>query len=251
MAATLAEGDDDARERRARAGGRRPRALPRRDGRADRRRRAPIASRSKASRALHGATHAIMPDRIETGTFLAAVAAARRRCDARAARRPATLDAVLDKLAEAGADDRRRRRRDPRRRGAAARAVNAAHGAVSGLPDRHAGADDGGRARAPRARRSITETIFENRMMHVQELVRLGADIERRGQHRDRARRRQADRRERDGDRSARVGVPRDRRARWPKATTTIDRIYHLDRGYERIEEQALGARRADPARRQ
>ena len=90
---------------------------------------------------------------------------------------------------------------------------------------------------------SITETIFENRMMHVQELKRLGADIEVEG--------------------SAAIvrGVPRlaganvmatDLRASAclviaglvAEGATTIDRIYHLDRGYERLEEKlvALGA---------
>ena len=90
----------------------------------------------------------------------------------------------------------------------------------------------------------VTETIFENRMMHVQELVRLGADIEVQGN-------------------TARVrGVERltganvmatDLRASAclviagliAQGETTIDRIYHLDRGYERIEHKlsALGAR--------
>ena len=90
----------------------------------------------------------------------------------------------------------------------------------------------------------ITETIFENRMMHVQELRRLGADIESRATPR------------------SCKGVPRltganvmatDLRASAclviaglvAEGETTIDRIYHLDRGYERIEEKlsALGAR--------
>jgi UDP-N-acetylglucosamine 1-carboxyvinyltransferase len=89
----------------------------------------------------------------------------------------------------------------------------------------------------------ITETIFENRMMHVQELVRLGADIEV------------------EGSTAIVRGVPKlaganvmatDLRASAclviaglvAEGRTTIDRIYHLDRGYERIEEKlsALGA---------
>ena len=88
MAATLAEGttvlENAARE---------PEVVDladclRRDGRAHRRRRHRPDRRSRASTALHGATHRIMPDRIETGTFLAAAAAARRRRDAhRRARR--------------------------------------------------------------------------------------------------------------------------------------------------------------------
>ena len=90
----------------------------------------------------------------------------------------------------------------------------------------------------------ITETIFENRMMHVQELRRLGADIEV------------------EGNTAIVKGVPRltgatvmatDLRASAglviagliAEGETLIDRIYHLDRGYERIEEKlvALGAR--------
>jgi len=90
----------------------------------------------------------------------------------------------------------------------------------------------------------ITETIFENRMMHVQELKRLGADIEV------------------EGNTAIVKGVPRltgatvmatDLRASAclviagliAEGETVIDRIYHLDRGYERIEEKlsALGAR--------
>jgi UDP-N-acetylglucosamine 1-carboxyvinyltransferase len=90
----------------------------------------------------------------------------------------------------------------------------------------------------------ITETIFENRMMHVQELKRLGAEIEV------------------DGNTAIVKGVPKlaganvmatDLRASAclviagliAEGQTVIDRVYHLDRGYERIEEKlsALGAR--------
>jgi UDP-N-acetylglucosamine 1-carboxyvinyltransferase len=86
----------------------------------------------------------------------------------------------------------------------------------------------------------ITETIFENRMMHVQELVRLGADIEV------------------EGNAAIVRGVPglagatvmaTDLRASAclviagliAEGETTIDRIYHLDRGYERIEQKLAG----------
>ena len=138
--------DDHARERRARAGGGRPRALPRRDGRADRGRRHRPHRRSKASTRLHGATHAIMPDRIETGTYLAAVAAAGGDATHRRRRRPDTLDAVLDKLREAGADDRRRRPTRSASRGAGrSRAFNLRTAPYPGFPDRHAGADHGAR----------------------------------------------------------------------------------------------------------
>jgi UDP-N-acetylglucosamine 1-carboxyvinyltransferase len=90
----------------------------------------------------------------------------------------------------------------------------------------------------------ITETIFENRMMHVQELKRLGADIEVEGNAaivRGVARLTGANVMATDLRASACLviaGLVAD-------GETTIDRIYHLDRGYERIEEKlsALGAR--------
>ena len=94
----------------------------------------------------------------------------------------------------------------------------------------------------------INETIFENRFMHVQELLRLGADIRVDGNHADRARRRAAQRRAGDGDRPARsaslilAGLVAE-------GDTAIDRIYHLDRGYENIEEKAERAGRARSAR--
>ena len=72
---------------------------------------------------LHGATHAIMPDRIETGTFVAAIAAAGGEATVARHARPTTLDAVLGKLAEAGADIDGDGRRDPRDAARAARAV--------------------------------------------------------------------------------------------------------------------------------
>ncbi|MET0441516.1 MAG: UDP-N-acetylglucosamine 1-carboxyvinyltransferase, partial [Casimicrobiaceae bacterium] len=191
---------------------------------------------------LHGATHAIMPDRIETGTYLAAIAATGGSAAVRGTD-PESLDAVITKLREAGADvavdgDVIRVTRTGKLSGVSLR--TAPH---PGFPtDMQAQF----MALAARAEGTavITETIFENRMMHVQELVRLGADIEVEGS-------------------SAIVkGVPKltgadvmatDLRASAclviaglvAEGETTIDRIYHLDRGYERIEEKlvALGAR--------
>jgi UDP-N-acetylglucosamine 1-carboxyvinyltransferase len=90
----------------------------------------------------------------------------------------------------------------------------------------------------------VTETIFENRFMHVQELARLGADIEVEGNaaivkgvgHLDGATVMATDLRA-----SASLVVA----GLVARGVTTIDRIYHLDRGYERIEEKLsrLGAR--------
>ncbi len=125
---------------------------------------------------LHGASHAIMPDRIETGTFLVAAAAAGGDVTLTGAC-AATLEAVLDKLAEAGAtltvDDGSIRVA----RAAPLKSVSLRTAPYPAFPtDMQAQlmalmtlADDTA---------VITETIFENRMMHVQELKRLGADIE-------------------------------------------------------------------------
>ena len=89
----------------------------------------------------------------------------------------------------------------------------------------------------------ITETIFENRMMHVQELVRLGADIDVEGNTaivRGVAKLTGADVMATDLRASACLVIA----GLMADGATTIDRIYHLDRGYERIEEKlgALGA---------
>jgi UDP-N-acetylglucosamine 1-carboxyvinyltransferase len=193
-------------------------------------------------RRLSGATHAIMPDRIETGTFLAAVAAAGGEA-AILGTRADTLDAVLTKLSEAGAEltvDGDRIRIARRGRLAAFSLRTAPYPAFPTDMQAQMMAV----AVCADGTSTITETIFENRMMHVQELVRLGADIAVEG-----------------GTAIVR-GVPKltgatvmatDLRASAclviaglvAAGTTTIDRIYHLDRGYERIEEKlaALGAR--------
>jgi UDP-N-acetylglucosamine 1-carboxyvinyltransferase len=191
---------------------------------------------------LHGAAHRIMPDRIETGTFLAAVAAAGGDVLLRGAR-PDTLEAVLDKLREAGAsitsngDALRVVRRGP---------LTAASVRTAPYPGFPTDMQAQFMALATRAEGTsvIVETIFENRMMHVQELVRLGADISV------------------EGNTAIVHGVAKltganvmatDLRASAclviaglvAEGATTIDRIYHLDRGYERIDEKlgALGAR--------
>ncbi len=190
---------------------------------------------------LHGATHAIMPDRIETGTFVAAIAAAGGEATV-IGTQPDTLEAVLDKLSEAGAaiavagDAIRVARHRP----LAPFTLRTAP--YPGFPtDMQAQM----MALATRAAGTtiITETIFENRMMHVQELVRLGAEIEV------------------EGNAAIVRGVSKltgasvmatDLRASaclviaglMADGATTVDRIYHLDRGYERIEEKlrTLGA---------
>jgi len=192
---------------------------------------------------LHGGTHSVVPDRIETGTFLVAAAMTGGRVTATHAR-PDTLDAVLDKLVEAGAQitcegDRITLDMQGRR----PRAVNLTTAPHPAFPtDMQAQfmaldciADGVG---------VVNETIFENRFMHVQELLRLGADIRVEGHTavvRGVAQLSGAPVMATDLRASASLilaGLVAD-------GETTIDRIYHLDRGYENIEAKlsALGAR--------
>jgi UDP-N-acetylglucosamine 1-carboxyvinyltransferase len=195
---------------------------------------------------LHGADHRVMPDRIETGTFLVAAAASGQfgGADVRVSGAlPGTLDAVLGKLREAGAridadgDSIRLRMTDR------PRAVSLRTAPFPAFPtDMQAQfmaldctADGVGR---------ITETIFENRFMHVLELQRLGAHIDI------------------EGSTAIVHGVPKLSSARVmatdlrasaslviaglvAEGETLVDRIYHLDRGYDRMEQRlaALGAR--------
>jgi len=194
---------------------------------------------------LHGVTHRIVPDRIEAGTFLCAAAATGGDVVLRDARAD-HLEAVIDKLREAGAK------------------IEA--GSADGRGWIRIGSD--GRLKAVSFRTAeypafptdmqaqfmaldciaegtsrVLETIFENRLMHVNELKRLGANIAI------------------DGHVAVVEGVPKlsgatvmatDLRASASlviaglvaDGQTAVDRIYHLDRGYDRIEDKlrALGA---------
>ncbi|MBL8541843.1 MAG: UDP-N-acetylglucosamine 1-carboxyvinyltransferase [Betaproteobacteria bacterium] len=195
---------------------------------------------------LHGARHRIMPDRIETGTYLCAAAATGGKVRLLGAS-SCYLDAVVDKLMDAGCE----------------------------ITSEKSSAFEAIQLTAPRTLKStsirtapypafptdmqaqfmalntvaqgtavIRETIFENRFMHAVELQRLGADIRI------------------DGNTAVVQGVARlqgatvmatDLRASAglviaglvAAGETTVDRIYHLDRGYERLEEKLahLGAR--------
>jgi UDP-N-acetylglucosamine 1-carboxyvinyltransferase len=191
---------------------------------------------------LSGARHAVMPDRIETGTFLTAAAATHGDVLVIGAD-PGSLAAVVDKLREAGV------RIDvdgPAMRVRSNGALRAANVRTAPFPAFPTDMQAQFMALATRAGGAsvITETIFENRMMHVQELKRLGADIEVEGNAaivRGVARLTGANVMATDLRASACLviaGLVAD-------GETTIDRIYHLDRGYERIEEKlcALGAR--------
>ncbi|TXC66857.1 UDP-N-acetylglucosamine 1-carboxyvinyltransferase [Piscinibacter aquaticus] len=187
---------------------------------------------------LHGASHRIVPDRIETGTFLCAVAAAGGDVLLRDARAD-QLDAVIDKLREAGV------------------AIEAGGGwirvkgqsrpkAVSFRTSEYPAFPTDMQAQfmalncIAEGASKVTETIFENRFMHVNELVRLGANIVV------------------DGHTAMVQGVEQlsgaivmatDLRASASpviaglvaQGETVVDRIYHLDRGYDRMEAKLRG----------
>ena len=190
---------------------------------------------------LNGAEHSVIPDRIEAGTFLCAVAAAGgdvlvKEC------RPDTLDAVMVKLKEAGlkmevGPDWIKASMHDR-----PKAVSFRTSEYPAFPT-----DMQAQLMAVNAvaagNSTITETIFENRFMHVQELNRLGADIAI------------------EGNTAIAQGVEKlsgatvmatDLRASASlviaglaaQGETQVDRIYHLDRGYDRMEQKLtlLGA---------
>ena len=192
--------------------------------------------------ALFGVDHAVMPDRIEAGTFLAAAAATRGSITLTAAP-VAALDAVIEKLREAGAaiavgESTLRLAMSARPRSVSLR--TAPHpGFPTDMQAQFIALNSVAEGTA-----LVTETIFENRFMHVQELRRLGANIEVQGNtaviH--------------GVDTLAGADVmATDLRASASlviaglvaEGETVIDRIYHLDRGYERIEERLgqLGGR--------
>jgi UDP-N-acetylglucosamine 1-carboxyvinyltransferase len=191
--------------------------------------------------ALHGATHRIMPDRIETGTYLCAAAATGG--EVRLTGVSSTcLDAVIDKLMDTGCEIVSER--DAIRLKAPQRltAVSIRTAPYPAFPT-----DMQAQFMAINAVAEGTavmrETIFENRFMHAVELIRLGADIKI------------------DGNTAFVTGRPKldgatvmatDLRASASlviaglvaQGETLIERIYHLDRGYEGLEQKlaALGA---------
>ena len=192
--------------------------------------------------ALFGVEHAVMPDRIEAGTFLCAAAATRGAVTLTEAPVGA-LDAVIDRLREAGAAIAIGERTLRLTMGARPRSVSLRTAPHPGFPT-DMQAQFIALNSVAEGTALVTETIFENRFMHVQELRRLGANIDVQG------------------NTAAVHGVDRltgatvmatDLRASASlviaglvaEGETIIDRIYHLDRGYERIEERLgqLGAR--------
>ena len=185
--------------------------------------------------------HAIIADRIEAGTFM--VAAAMTRGDVLLARRlPEHLDAVIAKLRAAGAEVVAEAGGLRVRGRAEIQAVDITTQPHPGFPT-DMQAQFMVLATRARGQSVITETIFENRYMHVQRAGAHGRGHPRRRAHGGHPRRQEAHRRQGDGDGPARVGglilagLVAD-------GKTEVLRVYHLDRGYERIEKklQKLGA---------
>jgi UDP-N-acetylglucosamine 1-carboxyvinyltransferase len=185
---------------------------------------------------LEGALHAVLPDRIETGTYAMAVAAAGGDVLLEGARAD-LLQSALDVLARTGTTVTQTNRGiQVSRNGAGIGAVDVRTEPFPGFPT-----DLQAQFMALMAMSSgeskISETIFENRFMHVQELARLGADIRINGD-------------------TAHVRGVKELRGAEVMATdlrasvslviagliargeTTINRVYHLDRGFERLEEK-------------
>jgi UDP-N-acetylglucosamine 1-carboxyvinyltransferase len=192
-------------------------------------------------RTLSGTEHRVMPDRIETGTLLAAAAAAGGRVRLLGAA-AATLDAILEKLREAGAritagDDSIEIEMAGRPKSVSVRTAPYP-GFATDMQAQLMALDC-----VAQGTGVITETIFENRFMHALELQRLGADIAIQGHT--------AVVKGVDRLRGARV-MATDLRASASlviaglaaRGETLVDRIYHLDRGYESLERKlaALGA---------
>ncbi len=187
---------------------------------------------------LHGCTRRVVADRIEAGTFLCAVAATGGDVVLRHGRAD-HLEAVIDKLREAGAgvsavEEGIHVRSEGRLRAQSLRTTE-----YPGFPTDMQAQFMALNAIAEGSS-MVTETIFENRFMHVDELLRLGANIQV------------------DGKVAVIEGVPTlsgatvmatDLRASASlviaglvaKGETLVDRIYHLDRGYDRMEEKLRG----------
>jgi UDP-N-acetylglucosamine 1-carboxyvinyltransferase len=191
---------------------------------------------------LHGATYDVLPDRIEAGTYLVAGAITGGRVRARGACAE-HLDAVLAKLEEAGATVTRGENFvEVDMRGRRPKAVDIRTAPHPGFPT-DMQAQFAALNTVAEGVGTIVETIFENRFMHMLEMRRMGAEIRL------------------EGNTAIIKGVPRltaapvmatDLRASASlvlaglvaDGTTEIERIYHIDRGYECIEEklQGLGA---------
>ena len=188
---------------------------------------------------LGGARHSVLPDRIETGTYAMAVAMTGGDVLLQGAR-PELLQSALDTLKQAGAEVTSNNEGiRVKRNGAGIAPVNVTTDPFPGFPT-DLQAQLMALMSMAKGTSRITETIFENRFMHVQELARLGARIQLDGQTAivsgvDKLR----------GapvmatDLRASVGLVIAALA--AEGETMVNRVYHLDRGFERLEEK-LGA---------
>ena len=177
MAAVLAHGTTVIDNAAQRARDRRRRRLPQQDGRADLRHRHLAASIVEGVTRLGGARHRVLPDRIETGTYAMAVAMTGGDVLLEGAR-PELLQSALDVIKQTGAEitatnDGIRVRRN----GSGIAPVDVTTAPFPGFPTDLQAQFMALMTRAKGTSR-ITETIFENRFMHVQELARLGARIQ-------------------------------------------------------------------------
>ncbi|OYU88807.1 MAG: UDP-N-acetylglucosamine 1-carboxyvinyltransferase [Bradyrhizobiaceae bacterium PARB1] len=191
---------------------------------------------------LHGARHTVLPDRIETGTYAMAVAMTGGDVQLEGAR-PELLQSALDVLVEAGATVTPNNEGiRVARNGAGIKSVDVATAPFPGFPT-DLQAQLMALMTMAKGSSHITETIFENRFMHVQELARFGARIHL------------------DGETATIDGIAKLRgapvmatdlrasvslviAALAAEGETMVNRIYHLDRGFERLEEKlsACGA---------
>ncbi len=191
--------------------------------------------------ALHGCEHRVVADRIEAGTFLCAVAATGGEAFLRYARAD-HLGAVVDKLEEAGVQVLAEEEGIRVRSEGTLKAQSFRTSEYPGFPT-DMQAQFMALNLVAEGASTVTETIFENRFMHVNELRRLGADINTEGRVAT----------VRGGQRlSGATVMATDLRASASlviaglvaHGQTVVERIYHLDRGYDRMEDKlrALGA---------
>ena len=193
-------------------------------------------------KALEGCEFSVIPDRVETATYLTAVAMTGGSIKMKSTR-PNTVESVLHKLREAGAviesgEDWLSLKMDKKRPKATSLSTGPYPSFPTDMQAQFIALNSIARGTA-----TVTENVFDNRFMHVQEIARMGGEISLKGNTAII-----------EGIKSL-VGAPvmaTDLRASASlvlaglvaKGTTQIDRIYHLDRGYERIEEKLriLGA---------
>ena len=191
---------------------------------------------------LHGCTFSVLPDRIETGTYLVAAAATGGSITVKDTR-PDTLEAVIMKLEEAGAHiETGENWIKLDMHGQRPKAVNIKTAPYPAFPTDMQAQFSALNAVAEGSGR-ITETIFENRFMHIDEMARMGAKVVVEGNtviHEGIERLQAAPVMATDLRASASLVIA----ALVADGETVIDRIYHIDRGYDCIEEKmgALGA---------